>query len=219
MQTIKKKKIMQTIMILLVILTLFNFIMPNFVYAVEDLKNKTVQECITLNNKLENKILQKVKGQLGDRYSDEMTKNLIEQYKNDSNVISVNLKQYSITEMNDLGIDNPYDIDSIIVNTTNIAESNNNDDDEASADGIDRFFGVLLSPINGLIAALGDTINTFFRKSIVGNRASYDNNRIYKSTISGDSAEDYIAKNAPSTEEDENLPSVYIKRKNGGIDK
>ena len=218
MQTIKKKKIMQTIMILLVILTLFSFIMPNFVYAAEDLKNKTVQECITLNNKLENKILQNVKGQLGGGYSDEMTKNLIEQYKNDSNVISVNLKKYSITEMNDLGIDNQYDIDSIIVNTTK-KSNNNDDDDEASADGIDGFFGVLLSPINGLIAALGDTINTFFRKSIVGNKASYDNNIIYKSTISGDSAEDYIAKNAPSTEEDENLPSVYIKRKNGGIDK
>lgn len=218
MQTIKKKKIMQTIMILLVILTLFSFIMPNFVYAAEDLKNKTVQECITLNNKLENKILQNVKGQLGGGYSDEMTKNLIEQYKNDSNVISVNLKKYSITEMNDLGIDNQYDIDSIILNTTK-KSNNNDDDDEASADGIDGFFGVLLSPINGLIAALGDTINTFFRKSIVGNKASYDNNIIYKSTISGDSAEDYIAKNAPSTEEDENLPSVYIKRKNGGIDK
>lgn len=223
MQTIKKKKIMQTIMILLVILTLFNFIMPNFVYAAEDLKNKTVQECITLNNKLENKILQNVKLQLGGGYSDEMTKNLIEQYKNDSNAISVDLKKYSITEMNDLGIDDPYDIDSIILNTTkiasDIAESNNNDYDETSADGLDGLYGVLLSPINGLIAALGDTINTFFRKSIVGNKASYDNNIIYKSTISGDSAEDYIAKNAPSTEEDENLPSVYIKRKNGGIDK
>lgn len=222
MQTIKKKKIMQTIMILLVILTLFNFIMPNFVYAAEDLKNKTVQECITLDNKLENKILQNVKRQFSG-YSDEMAKNLIEQYKNDSDAISVNLKKYSITEMNDLGIDDPYDIDSIILNTTkiasDIAESNNNDYDETSADGIDGLYGVLLSPINGLIAALGDTINTFFRKSIVGNRASYDNNRFYKSTRTGDSAEDYIAKNAPSTEEDENLPSVYIKRKNGGIDK
>ena len=222
MQTIKKKKIMQTIMILLVILTLFNFIMPNFVYAAEDLKNKTVQECITLDNKLENKILQNVKRQFSG-YSDEMAKNLIEQYKNDSDAISVNLKKYSITEMNDLGIDNPYDIDSIILNKTkiasNIAESNNNDYDETSADGLDGLYGVLLSPINGLIAALGDTINTFFRKSIVGNKASYDNNIIYKSTISGDSAEDYIAKNAPSTEEDGNLPSVYIKRKNGGIDK
>lgn len=222
MQTIKKKKIMQTIMILLVILTLFNFIMPNFVYAAEDLKNKTVQECITLDNKLENKIFQDVKRQFSG-YSDEMAKNLIEQYKNDSDAISVNLKKYSITEMNDLGTDDPYDIDSIILNKTkiasNIAESNNNDYDETSADGLDGLYGVLLSPINGLIAALGDTINTFFRKSIVGNRASYDNNRIYKSTRTGDSAEDYIAKNAPSTEEDENLPSVYIKRKNGGIDK
>ena len=104
MQTIKKKKIMQTIMILLVILTLFNFIMPNFVYAAEDLKNKTVQECITLDNKLENKIFQNVKLQFSG-YSDEMAKNLIEQYKNDSDAISVNLKKYSITEMNDLGID------------------------------------------------------------------------------------------------------------------